>query len=289
MEEKVKLFDESSISSSGSITDLRREITKFKDSESYSTQYIADLEARLARSDESVLSLRASVENLEQEVHRRQEEVDSLKTRLDSLTQDGQSWRTDLEQREKTVRELEMKMQEWEAKRREVGEERDRLGGLVDEVAKARQMLEVTKVNGNSQTPSETSSINGVIDDSNSIESQLVALQQTHTATLADLSSVSSKYRDALREIADLAAQLQEAKVNAPPSAPLSELSESPERGDNSPTESPSPRTRRLPRGPSRDLDVPVGINGRRPFFRQVASSDSLHTRYLDSQLLLVC
>ncbi len=278
LEEKVKIYDESSISSSGSISDLKREIAKYKDGEAYSAQYIFDLEARLASSDESVLSLRETVENLEKESERRREEVEILQSRLDTLTQDGQGWRTDLEEREKKVRALELKMEEWEAKRKEAGEDRERLGELADEVARARKHLEAEspiKSNGISRAASEASSIN---EPENLMESQLVALQQTHTATLADLSSVTSKYRDALREIADLAAQLQEAKMTAPtPRSELSELSESPERSNS---EAPSPR-RRLARGPSREaLAVqlhPAG--GRRLLFRQAASTESLHAR----------
>ena len=67
LEDKVKNYDESSVTSSGSISDLRRELAKYRDTESHSTQYIADLEARLARADESVLTLRDTVEQLEQD------------------------------------------------------------------------------------------------------------------------------------------------------------------------------------------------------------------------------
>ena len=41
----------------------------------------------------------------------------------------------------------------------------------------------------------------------------LMALQQTHWATLADLSVVADKYRDLLHEISDLATLIQEAKL----------------------------------------------------------------------------
>lgn len=200
--------------------------------------------------------------------------------RLDSLTQDGENWRTDLEEREKKVRALELKMEEWEAKRKEAGQDRERLGELVEEVSRARKHLETgsqPQSNGVSRAPS-ISGASSINEPENLAESQLVALQQTHTATLADLSSVSAKYRDALREIADLAAQLQEAKMTVPtPRSELSELSESPERPHS---EAPSPR-RRLTRGTSRDaLDVqPNNGNGRRILFRQAASTESLHAR----------
>ena len=56
-------------------------------------------------------------------------------------------------------------------------------------------------------TPSE--------DDGPSVQDQLTVLQQTHQATLRDLSAVADKYRDALRKISDFAAQIQEAKLQS--------------------------------------------------------------------------
>ncbi|THH18433.1 hypothetical protein EUX98_g8959 [Antrodiella citrinella] len=281
LEDRVKSYDETSVSSSGSISDLKRELVKYRDTESHSAQYITDLETRLARSDESVLVLRETVEHLEHECQRRRDEAEALQLRLDSITQDGQSWRSDLEQRERKVRALEQKMEEWEAKRKEAGEDRERLTDLVSEVTKAKKNFEENgslKINGSSQTPSEVSSIN---EPESVAQSELVALQQTHTATLADLSSVTAKYRDALREIADLAAQLQEAKVSGPP--PIREdVSESTDAPSETP--SPSPR-RRMTRGAK---DEPqVNGQGRRLFFRQPASAESLHNRSLSQSVSL--
>ena len=45
------------------------------------------------------------------------------------------------------------------------------------------------------------------------MDAELRELQEAHTRTLGDLDEVSSKYRDALKEIADLAAQVQEARL----------------------------------------------------------------------------
>ncbi|KAI0636643.1 kinesin [Trametes polyzona] len=278
LEEKVKQYDESQVSSSGSITDLKRELARYKDTESHSSEYIAELEARLAKADESVLALRGTVEQLEHECERRRQQVEALEARLDDLKRDGENWRSDLEEREAKVRALEQKMQEWEAKRLAASEERERLGDLVSEVAKAKQDLEntsPTKLNGASTgVNSEVSSIHEV---DGSLESQLVALQQTHTATLADLSAVTAKYRDALREIADLAAQLQEAKVNAPV-APAESLDRT---GELSPK-------RRLNRGMSRDgLEPTQNGASRRLFYRNAASSESLHSRSLSQSVSL--
>jgi hypothetical protein len=141
-----------------------------------------------------------------------------LQTRLENLKSDGSSWRSDLEQRERKVKELEVKMAEWERKKKEAGEERLRLGSVVSEVVQARKSLESLTTGMRVPMASRPQSL--VTSTPNkadlSLESQLVALQQTHTATLADLSSVTSKYRDALREISDLAAQIQEVKLSNP-------------------------------------------------------------------------
>lgn len=271
------------------MTDLKREVSRFKDVESHSGKYIVDLEARLARSDESIVALQQTVENLERECERRQDEVELLKSRLEALRQDGESWRTDLEEREKRVKELELKMLEWERKKNDAGDARIRLGNVVGEVASARKSLEIDITNTPASTdgsPSPSSAIGptagplaseisqgpdtpGETTPNPALESQLLALQQTHTATLADLSSVTAKYRDALREISDLAAQIQETKLNNTiPESPL-----------DKPVETP-PLRRRMTGGRTRETSEPQANSpGRRLFFRQAASAESLHAR----------
>lgn len=267
------------MSSSGSISDLKRELARYRDTESHSSQYIVDLEARLARSDESVLSLQKAVEQLEKECERRSSEAEMLQTRLESLHKDGEDWRTDLEQREARVRELETKLQEWEAKKTEVAEQRERLTEVVDEVAAARKsVVRRSLQQPRPATPTAPVKTNGVhveptptpADSPDSaLQAQLAELQETHAATLADLSSVSAKYRDALREISDLAAQIQEAKLQS-----LDLTTESPQKlAPESPT---IPSRRRMP---SRQPSDASGGPARRLFFRHAASTESLHSR----------
>ncbi|KAF8651435.1 hypothetical protein AX16_004736 [Volvariella volvacea WC 439] len=286
LEDKIRSYDESSLTSSESMQDLKREIARFKDTEAYSSKYIADLEARLARSDESILSLQQTVETLEKEVERRQIEAETLQSRLDTLRSDGDNWRTDLEERERKVKELEFKMEEWERKRQEAGEARVRLGNVVGEVASARRSLELDLANAASGTTSGamTPASSEIGERSNeasantslyetSLQSQLDALRQTHQATLADLSSVTAKYRDALREISDLAAQIQEAKLGTS----TVDSNESPERYSDVP---PTPR-RRMTAGRQRDAEGQQNSASRRLFFREAASAESLHLRSL--------
>ena len=284
LEERLKQYDESDLTSSESIGSLKREIIQYKEAETYSAQYIADLESRLLRADESVLDLQQAVERLEKEAARRREEVEDLQTRLISLAKDGQNWRDDLEEREERVKELEKKMVELETRKQDAADERARLGEIVEEVAKARRSLQLPKgiiINGNSSNrgsvgssrpdtplstapPSETQQTTA----EGSADTQFLALQQTHTATLADLSNVSAKYRDALREIQDLSSQLEEVKLSQGLAA-----SESPERsGSLDPFTFGTPR-----RKPVRNTSESSG--NRRLFFRHAASAESLHSR----------
>lgn len=289
----MKAYDETSLSSSESMTDLKREVNKFKDAEAQSSKYIIELEQRLARSDESVMDLQQTVEKLEKDAERRREEVTTLEARLETFRQDGESWRSDLEAREAKVKALEVKLKEWEEKKKEAGETRLRLGSVVDEVESARRSLEVdlkTKTSLASISPESTtgssdftqSPVKLVVESETratspapnmDVEAQLLALQQTHTATLADLSSITSKYRDALHEISDLAAQIQEAQLGNP-IVDNTELASSDKFGEQS-----AHRRRVSNARVGREVDSPIATNGRRLFFRQAASAESLHAR----------
>ncbi|KAF8965215.1 kinesin domain-containing protein [Flammula alnicola] len=292
LEEKMKAYDETSVSSTESMTDLKREVTRFKDAEAHSSKYIADLEARLSRSDESILTLQQTIEKLEKESERRRHEVETLQGRLEAFKQDGENWRTDLEARELKVKQLELKLLEWEEKRKDAGETRLRLGSVVGQVESARRSLQVDLANAPS-VPISPESTDSSSDSSSSphklvavdtratspntdLETQLLALQQTHTATLADLSSVTSKYRDALREISDLASQIQEAKFNNPS---IVETTDSP--ATDKPPENPPFRRRMTNPRVKEAAEIQLNPSGRRLFFRQAASAESLHARSL--------
>lgn len=279
--------------------DLKREITRFKDSEVLSSKYIADLEARLSRSDDSIMVLQQNVEGLEKECDRRRNEIENLQIRLETFRQDGENWRSDLEARELRVKQLEEKMLQWEQKRKDAAESRLRLGEVVEEVVSARKSLEVDLANVPSltnasecpETPSDSTSSPSFPPEADAKEmpstppetAQLLALQQTHTATLADLSSVTTKYRDALREISDLAAQIQEAK--------LSSLSITESSSDSLETDKMQDMPflrKRMPSTRMREtLEVQMSPSSRRLFFRQAASAESLHARYIVNHLLL--
>ncbi|KAF8447796.1 hypothetical protein L210DRAFT_3501334 [Boletus edulis BED1] len=272
LEEKVKSYDETSMSSSESLTDLKRELARYKEAESHSASYISELEVRLAKSDESVLSLQQTIVRLESESEKRSQEVAALQARLENLEQDGASWRTDLEKREKKAKTLELKMEEWERKKKEVNEDRVRLSGMVGEVEQAKQSLQDSNKSAGSSSGDSTPAAVDL-----SIENQLIALQQTHAATLADLSTVTVKYRDALQEIADLAAQIEEANFAYPTIPEFSAL----ESVETTPVRRKMVSLRSKEATVDSQLDSPA----RKSFFRQAISLESLHGRSLSHSL----
>lgn len=296
----MKTYDETSVSSTESLTDLKRELARYKESEAHSSKYIADLEARLSRSDESILGLQQNIENLEQDCERRREHAEMLQKRLEDLTRDGENWRSHLEVREARVKELEQKMSEWEQKRKEAEETRARLGEVVGEVVSAKRNLEIDISNTSptatsispSPVPSErhpfpfplkTDAEEGSPESNREeLEKQLLELQHTHTATLADLTSITAKYRDALREISDLAAQIQEVKLNPT----IAEVAEGDDAQTEPPTfdillETPPARRRKFSPRIRETTEGPLSPTSRRLFFRQAASAESLHARSL--------
>lgn len=280
----MKGFTDSSATSTESFGDLRKELARHKESEASTSVYIQELEARLARSDADTATLRGSIERLEDTLAKRDEDMRNLEARLEAFLQekaDVDNWKVTLEEREKRVEELEKQLEEWEKVRRQAGDERERLNGAVSEVEEARRSLEmeVTKQE-NGATDSDTDVDNFQLDDApssradpssaptNSVREQMRALQRTHSTTLKELASVTSKYQDALLEISDLSSQISEAK------------SQSPDGSDVDVLKSPKTPSRRRPSAPIFTNAVNGTGGGKRPYFRHAASADSLHSRY---------
>ena len=256
--------------------------------EAYSAQHIADLEARLAKSDENVLALRETIESLELQSESRRRQVEELDRQLRTLTKDGENWRVSLEEREKRVSELEEKLRQWEEAKEQAASDRARLGDLVGTVSKARESLDLEVSRAEKSDAVEKSAT----PEDPELRAQYVALQETHTATLADLSAVTAKYRDALKEISDLAAQIQEVKLQNLPVDAQEDAAAAPQYESMS-----LGRRRGIAKrvGLEQFEHSGVSINGshsgsgngtggRRPFFRQAASAESLHARSQSQQ-----
>ncbi|CAG7852493.1 Kinesin-like protein KIF21A [Serendipita indica DSM 11827] len=280
LENKLKAIDDTTQSSNSTVSDLKREIAAFKDAEAHSAQHIADLEARLSKADENVLALRATIQALEIQSESRRAQAEELERQMLTLTKDGESWRAELEQREHRVTELEERLKRWEEERDAAQEDRARLGGLVGQVSKARQSLdeEVARAQANDKEPAAATaaaaaaSTEGVNEE---LQKQYVALQETHTATLADLSSIAE-------------AKLQSAQRDGAVTPSADESTGPPQYDSMS-----LGRRRGMAKRANLEMFENSGVNingggsgngtpgtqGRRLFFRQAASSESLHAR----------
>ena len=264
----------------GAIAELRREIAKYKESESVSATYIASLEQRLTRADTDIVALRSQVEKLELDLESKDADIAKLHARIEAMfaeSEDLRQWKDSLAEREKRVQELERQMEEWERVRAETGLQRQRLASTVSEVETTRRSLEA-EVNGLPASPTHSTMTITPAD-----ASELNQLREKHQTTLAELDAVSAKYRDALKEISDLAGQIAEAKLHSETSSEVS----SSEAGTNRPMpRSPKPGRRSVSRRDTSEslssLVVPAGSNlppSRRNFFRHAASSEGLHSR----------
>ena len=108
-------------------------------------------------------------------------------------------------------------------------------------------------------------------------------LQQRHSVTLAELEEVTSKYRDALREIADLSAQISEARLNSDTSSEVGSEAGGSRIVPRTPTTGRRPHSRRETVDTLSALSIPPSPSSgtsRRGFFRHAASSEGLHSRY---------
>ena len=269
LEEKIKGFCTNSLSTSESLSALQKDLAKYKELECTNATHIADLEARLTKSEENVLELRRAVTEAETLSDQRANDARTLEQKLALLTSDEQGWRNELEKREERVKALETQMKEWESIRHDAAQQRDRLNGLASEVEDARRGLDsssrpssrLEEMRESSPTPEDPS-----------INAQFQALQETHTATLLDLESVTTKYKEALREITDLASQLEEVKLQGE-AAPLTIKIR-----DEVASAVPGRRKASINRRESSDSGISPTISpsGRRVFFRQAISTDSL-------------
>jgi DNA repair exonuclease SbcCD ATPase subunit len=284
LEEKIKGFSSTSLTTSDSLSSLQKELARYKDSEQTNASYIAGLEARLGKSEETVLQLRRAVEEAENVAHTREEQVKDLEKKLDLMKGDEEGWRSDLEVRENKVRELEAQLREWEARKEDAIRDRSRLGDLIVGVEDAKRDLD-SSTKGSSPVEESLSVVNGQTTHDAQLEDKYKELEETHTATLADLSTVTDKYRDALREISDLAVQLQEAKLNQHSHSNTNSVSDHGEMNSNAPIT----RRRKPSSSHSNEPTSPYSVTAsRRPFFAQAASTESLRTRYLSTSFFFL-
>ena len=222
------------------------------------------------------------MERLELDLESKYADIARLQARIDAMfaeSKDMRQWKDSLSEREKRVQELEQQMEEWEKLHTETGLQHQRLASAVSEVETTHQSLEA-EVNTLPASPTHS-----IVMITPTDASELSRLRETHQNPLAELDTVSAKYRDALKEISDLARQIQEAKLHPETS---SEVSPS-ETGTNRPMPcSPKPGHHSVSGcntyNSLSSLAVPPGSSphsSHHNFFQHAASSEGLHSRSL--------
>jgi hypothetical protein len=293
------------------------------------------MEARLSRYDEDIEALRRDMSKLEQELSESRERcrtmdslVETLRAEREAERRDREQWVKTLEERERKVEALEAQMGEVERERVWLAGERERLGGVVGGVEKARRSLEAEGVNGadGSETPFMTpltevpsalafrtgqslqgtpraddasgplnafhgNQVGGGLANNTDQGEMLEELRKKHATTLEELNAVNARYQDALHDISDLYAQINEVKLQngaVGDKASGGDVNEAGVNGSQAEGGTPPPETNGFPRGPPTPtqrhrgsragLDSP-SASARRLFFRHAASTESLHAR----------
>lgn len=242
LEAKLKDYGDQDESHGSAVSDLRKEITKSREQSEKTEQYVADLEARLAKSDDVNASLRRHIDVLERDVQRREETYKELESRLAVLDTSGDHklLLAEIDEKDRRVLDLERSLDELRLQTTTAESEQQRLQKLAAEEREAKEelqsrvrtlerasvVLSPSKVRHEPLTPRTPGdgAANGdegtsvVARDSvmiTALEHQLATLQRNHDNTLAELEAANAKYRDSLKEIAELSAQSQEARLGS--------------------------------------------------------------------------
>ncbi len=212
--------DESSLSS-----ELRKEVVRLKQAEATAEAYIKELESRLLASDTSLSQVTSQVERLERELERRDERYKELQHRLDTLdvSKENKALLDELDLSEQRVLQLEKRLDQIVSEKEELTKERSKLTGTMakDHLERGRledRIKELEKGVPAAVALAATQEANAGSSDAQDdqlteLRSELLLLRDTQAKTLAELSTIQVRHREAQDEIAQLSRQLSEAKL----------------------------------------------------------------------------
>lgn len=232
LEARLNASADADQSHSAAVADLKREIAKHREAEQGTEAYIKDLESRLGKSEEAQLKQRGHIEALERDVSRREKAYEELEARLALLdtSEQHKELLAELDERDKKLlglqsdlesaknritqaeREASSAKSAQEAEESEKAELKARLEKLEkrNSTTHGRVVLQEPSPANSPATTSLTSphspSVDGAPEESEaggrpSMLVQMEELQKKHELALAELSSVSQRYKDALREL----------------------------------------------------------------------------------------
>ncbi|KAI5477228.1 kinesin family member 4/7/21/27 [Pseudohyphozyma bogoriensis] len=235
LEAKLKDYGDQDESYGSAVSDLRKEITKNREQAESTEQYIKELEGRLAQSDEAQSGLKRQIEVLERDVERREEAYRDLESRLSLLDTSGEHkvLLAEIDERDKRLLELERTLDDLKTQHSTAEQEAARLQKIAAVEKEAKEELQsrvrtlerasmsskirpvsYTPPQSPAHAPGEGEDKTPPVDSAvvSGLELRLDELQATHERTLAELDIANAKYRDSLKEIAELSSNVQEAK-----------------------------------------------------------------------------
>ncbi|KAI1759063.1 kinesin-domain-containing protein [Hypoxylon sp. FL1150] len=214
------------------VLELRKEIARVRENEAACEDYISTLEERLAESDQDQELMQREIDRLEQVIERQRSlgKLDSLLYELDNIQQDGKQSDTQSEHsngigHRRTFSERSTKSH---ASRPSLG-----LRGALPEVAEGTEedsidqsipeenvndYKEVERADTDGETdtadypPQSPAQSQFVNDKLENVTEELVALRVEHETTLSEFDLLHAKYEEALRNLAELQDQVDEAR-----------------------------------------------------------------------------
>lgn len=215
------------------IHELRKEITRIRDNEVAAEEYISTLEERLAESDQDQELMQREIDRLEQVIERQRSlgKLDSLLSELDNI-QDGKQSDTQSERgngvgHRRTFSERSTKSHasrpslgvrgtlpevaegtEEEPSEHAHSEENPRNSEVAEKTDDIEEEQDMP-VDFPPQSPAQNQFVNDKLEN---VTEELVALRVEHESTLTEYDMLHAKYEEALRAMAELQDQIDEAR-----------------------------------------------------------------------------
>ena len=245
LEARLRDVDDADESHGAAVGALRKELARNREQAAATELHVQELEGRLASAEEGNAALRRQIEVLERDVARREESHRDLEARVQLLdnSTDSKQLLAEIDDKDRRLLDLERELDAVKVQAGTAADEAARLHKLAQDEKALKEELESrvrTLENGQARnlvaTPPRTPAMRAsdasslappdldtvtvaasaadeqaaVVD---ALRKQVAQLQHAHDETTSELDSAKTKYAESLREIDDLNAQVQEARL----------------------------------------------------------------------------
>ncbi|GAA5896351.1 hypothetical protein JCM8208_001854 [Rhodotorula glutinis] len=245
LEARLRDVDDADESHGAAVGALRKELARNREQAAATELHVQELEGRLASAEEGNAALRRQIEILERDVARREESHRDLEARVQLLdnSADSKQLLAEIDDKDRRLLDLERELDAVKVQAVTAADEASRLHKLAQDEKALKEELESrvrTLENGQARnlvaTPPRTPAMRSsdasslappdldavaaaasasdeqaaVVD---TLRKQVAQLQHAHDETTSELDSAKAKYAESLREIDDLNAQVQEARL----------------------------------------------------------------------------